>query len=1196
VNTPKTVLVVASFALSTFISAFAAQPIDGRSASRWRAQPGWQPRPAAEFGVADKDGWLEFSVTGEGKMMTWTMRPSPGELEHEPRYLIFTYRASGLAEKDASYLFLVKDGSPNWRHYLDGADLIVDGREHVLVVDVLSYRPPEPINRFALRITGAGPERGRLMVKVRFSNDLPPGVEPRTAPPVEPAKMRIEFEDIPWQSSANWTPRPPERHEMHKTAGGVLFKMAGQNRSMRWSAVPPKGLDTGKMPYVSVRYRARGRFGPYGYAFYLGVVPPGKKERVSAYPMEPGDVEGDGVWHVFHKKLDEKGIGTSMAVGIDALSPEAEIEMDYIEFSSHPAKTPIEDVLAFEKRPGPWPAGKDGFHALPLPKDAAHPNHFMIPRMGIGSWFDTPHVTVAGIPFEVPTDPAGMLASGSVDEGELTVGLPPGTTEVLLLMAASFPRGEFFGANWRRPAPLPILSEPERMTIELVYPDGSSDRMLPVHVTKKAYGVGHDIAAYAVHPSKGRSPSKLILHDNMRNAGFGIVGLTANTGQPRVAEPEVQAIWYPPVKKPPMSDAVVSFRCDGGLTWDGIESAMLGRAVDLAGRPVFSLKLADKEVFSSDWKIESAEKDGKGLKAVATYSEGGVSLRAVFESKPAGRNGVMLSLDLRNAGKAPVTGTLFFPRVSGLKIGTVEDTWYFCARRGGVINRVPCYWRDEIGEAHPVQVDGFFNPRVGAGVCFMPRDLDGLFRWYRVAKDESGGGYSLEFLPQTVEPGGGWKSVPVLVAAVPGDWKDQLAAYVEWARTWYKPFVPRKQWFREVFAFGPGSPTSNMHEPLEERIDFVAKAEKIKQAIGACDYMHLFGWAKTEKYGHWGDYDHYDAVGGLERFVRQVRRCQEAGIPVGLYIDGYLVSTRSLKPTKEQREKWAIRKENGEMLYHKNYDAHSMCPYVGEWRDYLAAVYKRVAAEVKPSGMYLDELGKSMTHRTCYSKHHGHPSPAGMSPGERFLIKQIREIVPPGIATYCEYVPDDVTSQFIDGAFGHVSLYGHRQGYDEVAPHYVNLQRFAFPDFKTFELIYYVPQVNGNWFLLKYPFFNGDGYYLTTACLLSDEHARAFYRNVFRIQHAHSDAFTSSDVEPLVRTEVPNLFANRFSTARKTVWTLFNANYRTVRGRLLVVPHKGGAKYLDAWSDKPIRAVVKDGTAELWFEIGPRSVGCVVRE
>ena len=419
--------------------------------------------------------------------------------------------------------------------------------------------------------------------------------------------------------------------------------------------------------------------------------------------------------------------------------------------------------------------------------------------------------------------------------------------------------------------------------------------------------------------------------------------------------------------------------------------------------------------------------------------------------------------------------------------------------------------------------------------------------------------------------------------------------YLKWVKTWYRPLVPRKQWFREVFAFGPGSPTGRMDRPVEQRIDFLAKARQVKAAIGACDYMHLFGWAKTDRYGHWGDYNHYDAVGGRQSFVKQVRRCQDAGTPVGLYLDGYLVSTKAADMSSAQREQWAVRRKQGDMLYHQSYDAHSMCPYVRPWRDYLTSVYRRVAAEVQPDGMYLDELGKCMTHRTCYSTAHGHPSPMGMSPGERLLIRQIREALPAKIATYCEYIPSDVTGQYLDGGFGHVPLHGWRRGYDDVAPHYVNLQRFAFPDFKTFQLIYYVPQENGNWFLLKYPFFDGDGYYLTSSCLESDEHARSFYRNVFRVQHEHADAFTSDDVEPLVRTEVPNLFANRFSTAGKTVWTLFNANYRTQRGHLMTVPHAPGRSYYDTWNTRPVEVTVRGGRAALTFDIGPRSVGCIVQ-
>ena len=1174
----------------------AATPIDARSLSRWAPQPGWAPgREATAFGLEDADGRLGFWLEGSNSVMTWTLLPSPEELRDEPRYLVFTYTATGLATEGRSYLLLGKDGSPGWRQYLEGSDLVSDGQEHVLAVDLLSYLPPEPVSQFALRLGPPEGGRSHLNARIEFTNDLPPGIEPRTGPVPKPATIRLEVEGIEWRPSADWTPRPPSDHAMRSTDTGLSFSMSGARRSMRWSTAVPEGLDIAAMPYVNVRYRAHGSFGPYGYAVYMGGTD-ADGAKFSAYPLEPLDLESDGRWHVHRGRVEAKAPATAMAIGIDALSPDAEIEIDYIELSSHPPRTGIGDVLEYTPLPGSWPAGRDGLTPLPLPTERATPNHFMVQRLGIGSWFDAGHVMVEGIPFAVPGEPTGMFASGTVGEDDLAVDLPPETTEVFLLLAAAFPRSEFFGANWRKPAPLPMLTEPERMTIEMVHEDGTSDHMLPVHIAKSAYGVGHDVAAYAVHPAEGSRPTRLVLHDTMRNASFGIISVTVSTAARRVPEPETHPIWYPPVRKADLADASVSFSTEHGLAWDAITSPMLGGEVSVAGSPVFLMRIGEQEVPSTQWTVTDAHGTGNDMTITASYREGDRALDAVLRVTPEERNSARLALEVTNRGAAPVRGTLTFPFISGLSIGSVGDTWYFCARRGGVINRVPCAWRDEIGEAHPLQVDGFFNPQVGAGVAFMPRDLEEVFRWYRVEKNAEGGTWGLDFLPETVAPGAGWTCVPVVTAVIPGDWRDQFNAYLEWVRTWYKPTVARKQWFREVFAFAPGDPTSEMSRPVEERIDFVAKAQRLREAIGACDYVHLFGWAKTDQYGHWGDYSHYEAVGGRERFVEQVQRCRASGIPLGLYLDGYLVSTNASEVSPEQREAWAVRKADGEMLYHESYVAHSMCPYVTQWQDHLTSAYARVAEEVQPDGMYIDEFGKCMPARTCYSTEHGHPSPMGMSPGEGLLIRRIREALPERIATYSEFVPADVTAQYMDGAFGHVPLDGWRDGYDTVAPHYINLQRFAFPDFKTLQLIYYVPQVNGNWSLLKYAFFDGDGYYLTTACLRSDDHARGFYRHVFDIQHRYAAEFTSDDVEPLVPTEQPNLFANRFSTADRTVWTLFNAHPRTRRGHLLSVTHRPGAAYRDAWNDRDVEVTIRGNRAELSFDIGPRSVGCIVQE
>ena len=135
------------------------------------------------------------------------------------------------------------------------------------------------------------------------------------------------------------------------------------------------------------------------------------------------------------------------------------------------------------------------------------------------------------------------------------------------------------------------------------------------------------------------------------------------------------------------------------------------------------------------------------------FEDGAIVLEANLDLQPEGQAGTRLSLTLTNAGKEPLTGTLRFPTVAGLKIGKPEDTWYFDSRRGGAIHHLLRQFRDEIGEAHPLQVDGFFNPQAAVGVCFMPRDLEGVFRWYCLGKDDAGGSYALEYLPQTLSPG-----------------------------------------------------------------------------------------------------------------------------------------------------------------------------------------------------------------------------------------------------------------------------------------------------------------------------------------------------------------------------------------------------------------------------------------------------------
>ena len=78
-------------------------------------------------------------------------------------------------------------------------------------------------------------------------------------------------------------------------------------------------------------------------------------------------------------------------------------------------------------------------------------------------------------------------------------------------------------------------------------------------------------------------------------------------------------------------------------------------------------------------------------------------------------------------------------------------------------------------------------------------------------------------------------------------------------------------------------------------------------------------------------------------------------------------------------------------------------------------------------------------------------------------------------------------------------------------------------------------------------------------------------------------------------TEVAGVFANEFAGPKETVWTLYNANGRSVGKPALRVRHVKGARYEDAWNGKPLAPEIKDGYAVVALDLDPKGIGCLVQ-
>jgi hypothetical protein len=825
----------------------------------------------------------------------------------------------------------------------------------------------------------------------------------------------------------------------------------------------------------------------------------------------------------------------------------------------------------------------------------------------LADWFSSENITVAGVPFVVGRDAGSIPQSPMGQFGMLSLELPAGVREVYLLTAAAAPPTEPWGIDWKNPRPQEMLDVPEKVLYEILYETGPSDRILPLDAATGRWGMKRGLGVSVVHPDPKRRATTLVLHDRMQTASFAILGTTMRTESPRIVEPSwgrlswgissTKALAAIPHARSQTGDATVTagglqvrFATQKGLTWSDLAAPGLPGKIACTPDPVFQVTVAGRTLSNEDWSCQKAEQLDAGRRFFLSHRATG--LAATVECVSDKPNQLLLRMTLANQSKAATTATLNFPVLRGLRLGDAADTWYLCGKRGGIINVANAAFREPLGERHPLQVDGFFNPQTGLALACLTHDTAAQHHFINLAKTDHGGEWSVEYVDRDLPPGAAFTATEAALVLREGDWRAIFAAYSEWLRTWFKPVAPRKDWFEQSFALASGSAYHD-HTTPAERGRLQPQIDTMLKYIGKCDYLHLFGWGASKTHGDWGDYDHYDELGGLEYFRDNIRAVQQKSIAVSLYIDGYL-SCEQGRSVGKHAKAWAMKRADGSPQYVEEYKAYNECLSMKGWQDHLARTYRRVRDELGPKILYIDEYGATDGRWACHAKDHGHNGYEIPYAGEVGMLRRIREAVGPDVVLYTEYPPAEVSRRYIDGSITYQALWSADE--EPLAPHFIDLPRFAFPDFKQLHIIYYVANRAGNWWLLKFPFFNGEVYRIGVPNLPGmDEPSLAFLRRAVQVQCARREAFASHDVRPLVPTEVAGVFANQFVGPKETVWTLYNANGRGVSRPVLRLRNIEGARYEDAWNERPLAPEIKDGYALIAVELDPKGVGCVVR-
>ncbi|MBD3176696.1 MAG: hypothetical protein GF320_16065 [Armatimonadia bacterium] len=483
----------------------------------------------------------------------------------------------------------------------------------------------------------------------------------------------------------------------------------------------------------------------------------------------------------------------------------------------------------------------------------------------------------------------------------------------------------------------------------------------------------------------------------------------------------------------------------------------------------------------------------------------------------------------------------------------------------------------------------------GSG-CLMVEARDPAVESLALAKDGRSVTLGVEARPVTFSEGG-VRTVPGFsIQCLAGDWHSALEEYRGGLR---EPVAPRPDWVRDIWNFrqrflGWLDP---MWPDRSQPVDLWPAVREAEEQFGGIDYLHIFDWGTIPGLGRIyhrpGDPDPSEHwPGGYPAFEAAMDELQEAGIPVGLYIEGYLLETRG--PLGQRiGDEVAIIDEAGEPRFWPDATEVFACPWLPMWRDIQARTYARAARNLSPSGMYIDEFGFCSTWRDCYATDHGHGVPMNQIDAEQGFVEEVREhvdAVDPGIILYTEESPPDSNAHLQDASF----TYAMNQCYHAEARVPLNLYRFVHPGFKTIEILI-CDKPTGTWASgVAWTFFNGEAIWLEGPPQeWFAPQTLEMIRKCHGILSAHADAFSSSRVTPLVPTVVTGIHANEFVGEDEVIYTLYNEGHTSYEGPVLVVPEGFSGTATDVWCGREAVVSRVGGHRMVHARVGPRSVGCV---
>ena len=825
----------------------------------------------------------------------------------------------------------------------------------------------------------------------------------------------------------------------------------------------------------------------------------------------------------------------------------------------------------------------------------------------------TETVQCAAIPFQIPKSSA---ITGLFQRGAIKLDINQSCQEIFLLMSCDLVGTD----NGFAFSPRTRITQPERMIVKLEYNDGAIDYAFPYNLNHSSFVVNaSETCSYVIPCNPKKTLKQCRIVDMISYGRIILLAASINTGSKQIAP--ITPIRYPEslplpaISQIPISASIVV----KDNRYIKIDNHAYRMEIDAkSGCSITSLyhKIAQKEMLSQPTALFALQAGGIKIAPeqlhFETFNASSDNLELVYSIKT--ESGLLgarvniksitasestLSCVIENIGYNEQSIRLRFPDLQGLKISDdPDDNFYLFPRKRAAWSNKPVKLSSDHSGEFPLQFMDLYSESLACGFALHSRDQHLIVKKYLFEKGQSGSRMGIEYgadRPITIKPKQGFATSPSVLQFHSGDWHVAFQSYKSWCKTWYKPNPRTRSILKDVFICRRDYPiggTGYLFDIKNNHYTLPNLIEESVQDLGGIDMIDISSWAYSEKFGRVGEYEKYE-LGGKEDFRNGIRESHDLNIPVGLYFESYLLDPRSTAGSKYGKD-WQVIDKNYKPKTWPGNEEMYMCPFAPDWRDFLSQSMLSVANDTEVNAVYMDQYGYGNRNNICFSPDHGHSLGEHPILGEHGMLRQVRQTLNKSerpVALYTEQVPNDISSQFVDAAFDY--SFWRERNYQ--SPAKLHLFRFAFPSFKIVQLFH--PGIDPRAASAedaKLCFFYGEAMWLKgRAKSWFSSECRQFIKKSHRIFHDHIDAFTAQDIEPMIPTHQPGLYANRFKGENETIITLYNATPFTIRG-LWLTEKATNPKITNLWDNKEFTVESSEDNQQISGTIHPHQVSCIL--